>query len=289
MITEGYMPFKGYQTYYRIAGDLSSPKTPLVLLHGGPGSTHNYFEVLDVLAEDRAVISYDQLGCGNSYLDGHPELWNQDTWMDELEALRRYLHLDRVILLGQSWGGMLAIAYMLERKPEGVESLILSSTLSSASLWAHEAHRYISYMTEEEQEAIRKAEESGDFTGPAYLQANDHYMKLHCADIKDTDPECLRRTKRSGTEAYLTAWGPNEYTPSGTLKDFEYTSRLPEIEIPCLIISGTNDLCTPLVAKTMYDQLKDARWELFDGCRHMCFAEKTEEYCKLVKEWMNRL
>ena len=71
-VTEGYMPFMGYQTYYRIVGE-ATEKAPLLLLHGGPGSTHNYFEVLDCIAETgRQVIYYDQIGCGKSYLDGHP-------------------------------------------------------------------------------------------------------------------------------------------------------------------------------------------------------------------------
>ena len=97
-ITEGYMPYLGYQTYYRIAGECRDGKQPLLLLHGGPGSTHNYFEVLDALADTgRAVISYDQLGCGNSYVDGHPELWCQKTWDNELMELRRHLGLDPLL------------------------------------------------------------------------------------------------------------------------------------------------------------------------------------------------
>lgn len=102
------MPFKGYETYYRIAGECSEGKKPLVLMHGGPGSTHNYFEVLDKVAETtgHALISYDQIGCGNSYLDGHPELWTLETWTEELEALRRHLSLDECHILGQSWGGL---------------------------------------------------------------------------------------------------------------------------------------------------------------------------------------
>lgn len=79
-ITTGFMPFKGYKTFYRIVGE-KTDKAPLILLHGGPGSTHNYFEVLDPLAEltHRQIISYDQIGCGESYLDGHPELWCKET------------------------------------------------------------------------------------------------------------------------------------------------------------------------------------------------------------------
>lgn len=80
-IIEGTVPFHGYQTWYRLVGECTGNQKPLVLLHGGPGSTHNYFELLDSLAkQDRALLMYDQLGCGNSYLDGHPELWNFDTW-----------------------------------------------------------------------------------------------------------------------------------------------------------------------------------------------------------------
>ena len=86
------MPFMGYQTYYRIVGEATG-KAPLLLLHGGPGSTHNYFEVLDCIADTgRQVISYDQIGCGKSYLDGHPELWTQKTWIDELIAIRHSRH-----------------------------------------------------------------------------------------------------------------------------------------------------------------------------------------------------
>ena len=93
-IQTGKMPFKGFETYYRIVGEATA-NAPLLLLHGGPGSTHNYFEVLDSLAESthRQVIFYDQLGCGESFVEGHPELWTLETWIEELEALRAWLRL----------------------------------------------------------------------------------------------------------------------------------------------------------------------------------------------------
>lgn len=287
-ITEGYMPFLEYQTYYRIVKGGS--KTPIILLHGGPGSTHNYFELLDNLSESgRDIIMYDQLGCGNSYVENRPDLWKAETWMDELEELRKHLNLKECILLGQSWGGMLAIEYLIERKPHGVKGLVLSSTLSSSSLWSHEQHRYISYMSKEDQQAISEAEKNNVWDSPAYLAANERFMKLHCADIHPDDPECLTREKKSGAEAYLYGWGPNEYTPSGTLKDYEYTDRLHEIHIPTLIISGTNDLCTPLVAKTMYDRIPGSKWELFDGARHMCFAEQHDHYCQVLNSFLSSI
>ena len=192
LISEGYMPFLGYQTYYRIVGEPSN-KPALLLLHGGPGSTHNYFEVLDRIADTgRQVISYDQIGCGNSYLDGHPELWTQETWINELIALREYLHLDQIHLLGQSWGAMQAIAYIIDCKPEGIKSVILSSGHASSSLWASEQHRLIQYMPEEDQEAIRRAEASGKWDDPDYLRANDHYYERYVISVDENSPECIR-------------------------------------------------------------------------------------------------
>lgn len=285
-IKEGYMPFRGHKTYFRIVGKESS-RTPLILLHGGPGSGHDYFEVLDEMAENgRQLIMYDQTGCGKSYVSGPEDLFAAGTWIEELEALLTHLHIEEYHLLGQSWGGMLALLYVLEKQPAGLRSLILSSTLSSASLWSRELHRLLCALPKEEQVAIRYAEITGNYEDPGYLDANRHFMRLHCSDFTSAAPECLTRPKKTGIEAYRTAWGPNEYTPTGNLKDYEITGRLSEVKTPSLIISGTEDLCTPVIAKTMYDALPHARWELFAGAKHMCFADQPFRYMRLAEEWM---
>lgn len=283
------MPFMGYKTYYRIAGECAEGKSPVIMLHGGPGSTHNYFELLDNVAESgHAVISYDQLGCGNSFVDGHPELWTPETWLNELCSLIDYLHLDKFHLLGQSWGGMLTFIYIFEKKAKGMKSAILSSTLPGNKIWVREQHRMIKLMSEEDQKAIADAEERNDYTSPAYVKANALYMLQHCAgEITEDSPECLRRPKKAGAEPYLYGWGPNEYNPTGSLKDYEYTDRLGEVNVPCLIMSGTDDLCTPFVAKTMYDGIPDSQWELFAGARHMPFAEQNERYTEVLTRWLD--
>lgn len=291
MIRERTIPYLGYRTYTRTAGESVGGKTPLLLLHGGPGSTHNYFEVLDRLAEEdgRQIVTYDQLGCGRSYLDGHPELWNMDTWLGELTAVREALNLTEVFILGQSWGGMLLLEYICRHPHPGVKGIILSSTLPSAKLWAMEQARMLRQLPEEMQEAVRRAEESGDFTSEAYKAAENRYMLLHCAGVYgEGDPDCLTRPARHGEECYRTAWGPNEFTPSGTLKDFDVTDELGGIDVPVLITSGGNDLCTPYIAKVMHDAIPGSRWELFRDCRHMCFAEDAEGYRALLREWMGK-
>ncbi|WP_312702251.1 proline iminopeptidase [Sedimentibacter sp.] len=289
-IIEGYMPFLEYKTYYRIVGENTGNKKPLVLLHGGPGSTHNYFEVLDKIAEEgRALIMYDQLGCGLSAIPSRPDLWKAETWIDELIELRKHLGLDEIHLLGQSWGGMQAIQYACQYKPSGIKSYILSSTLPSASLWEREQRRRISYMPVEMQEAIAKAEATGDYSSKEYKEAEEEFMLRHCAgEVTPDSPECVRREKVSGRESYLTAWGQNEFTPSGTLKSFEFIEELESIQEPCLIISGVKDLSTPLIAKTMYDKIPNSEWELFEFSRHMPFVEETEKYISVLTKWINK-
>lgn len=288
-ITEGYMPFEGFKTYYRIVGEKTPGKAPLVLLHGGPGSTHNYFEVLDKIAETgRQVIMYDQIGCGNSFVEGHPELFNADTWIKELIELRKHLGLDEIHLLGQSWGGMQTIWYALEYKPKGIKSYILSSTLSSAKLWEEEQKRRISYMSKEDQEALLGAVESGDYSSKEYNDALGRFMNMYCAgEVTEESPECLRRPKIAGTEAYIVGWGHNEFSPTGTLAGYEFTDRLHEIKEPCLITSGAIDLCSPYIAKVMYDRIPNSSWELFQFSRHMPFVEETEKYIDVLTKWLD--
>lgn len=290
-IREGYMPFKEYKTYYRIVGKKTGNKKPLVLLHGGPGSTHNYFEVLDRLAEEdgRELVMYDQIGCGESYVDNRPDLWTAQTWIDELKALRVHLGLTEIHLLGQSWGGMLLLDYVCNHHPEGLKSLILSSTLPASWMWGIEQHRMIKELPQEMQDAIDKATSTGDYSDPAYVAAETEYMLRHAAgEVTEDSPECLRRPVKKGGEAYIVGWGPNEYTPQGTLKDYDVTEQLKDIKEPSLVISGGNDLCTPYIAKYMYDRIPNSRWELFRTCRHMCFVEDNDKYVELMKEWLNQ-
>lgn len=290
MIKEGKMSFRGHEIYYRIVNPKGT-KTPLLLLHGGPGSTHNYFEVFDQMAidDDRPIVMYDQIGCGESYVEGDENLFNANVWMDELIQLRAYLKLDKVHILGQSWGGMLAILYALEEQPKGVESYILSSTLSSAKLWRQEQHRRIHLMPKEIQDELLLAEEKEDYSSDTYTKALDVFMERYCAGpVTEQDPECLRRPKKQGAQAYIIGWGHNEFTPTGTLKGYEVTEQLHEINTPCLVTSGQEDLSSPFIAKTMVDALPNAEWALFANSRHMPFIDEHERYINVLTAWLNQ-
>ena len=137
-MTEGFVEFRGHRTWYRVSGEASPGTLPLLCLHGGPGSSSAYFHPLEELT-GRQVVVYDQLGCGESDRPDDVE-WSLELFVDEVGAVREQLGLDRIHLLGQSWGGILAQQYVLDH-PGGVCSLILSSTLSSAEQWKTKRNR----------------------------------------------------------------------------------------------------------------------------------------------------
>jgi len=287
-ITEGFMPFREYRTYYRIVGEASAA-APLLLLHGGPGYTSSGFALLDRLAETtgRQLIMYDQLGCGQSSMPERPELWQSRTWLDELAALRRHLGLDRIHLLGHSWGGMLAIQYLCDEQPEGIVSLILSSTLPSTSLWEKEGRRLASYLPQPMQDAIAEAEASGDYSSPAFAAASEEYLRRHCYGTPPgPQPAWTDLPHNFGAEAYLTAWGPSEFLATGTLKHWEYREKLHLITCPTLVLSGLIDECTPLIAKTIHDAIPGSVWELFEFSAHMTYVTETEKYCQVLTGWL---
>ena len=291
-IRQLYIPFMGYKTYVRIVG-YNYKKTPLILLHGGPGSTHNSQELLDELsdADERPIIMYDQLGCGKSYIgEGHTELWNSDTWVKELENLISYLKLKEYHLLGHSWGGMLEIIYTCSGKERvGLKSLTLSSTLASASLWESEAKRLITYLPLKDQKIINEAIRTNDFSSKEFNKSMMvYYHKYVWPKFTKKDPLCLRRKKVKCPEVYETSWGPCEFRPLGNLKDYEYLDKLDRINVPVNILSGADDESTPLQNKLMYDAIKtDKRWTILSPSRHMTYFECHDEYIKNVIEFLN--
>jgi proline iminopeptidase len=291
-IKEGYIDFLNYKTYYRITNP-KGKKTPFLMLHGGPGSTHNSFELFDNLAiqDDRPIIMYDQIGCGLSSIpNGHTELWNKEFWVSELENVREKLGLKKIHLMGQSWGGMLAIIYLCDTNPKGVLSVTLSSTLSSASLWERETHRLIRLMDEKKQAIIYDAEIKNDFSSKKAKEAMEEYYHRYIFGPwhEGKDPECLTRLKPDSSECYKVAWGDSEFLPTGTLKDYEYTDKLKNITCPVLLCSGANDESTPYQNKMMYDHITTKkRWHLYQNSRHMSYYEEHALYIKNLSDFLN--
>src|SRR5579859_6541944 len=157
-VQEGYIPVTGGLVWYR-AVNLGSG-IPLLTLHGGPGSPHDYLEPLEELADDLPVVFYDQLGCGKSERPSDSTLWQRGRFVEELDQIRRALNLEQVHLFGHSWGTMLAVDYVLT-KPDGIKSLTLASPALSITHWLHDVRKYRMSLPLGIQQILEKHESNG--------------------------------------------------------------------------------------------------------------------------------
>ncbi len=288
--TEGTVEFRGYRTWYQIAGELrpDDGKLPLLVLHGGPGFPHDYLEDLAPLAEGgRAVVFYDQIGCGRSDHPDDPALWVMDTFVDEIGAVRDIIGLSRIHLLGHSWGGWLALEYAL-RRPPGLASLILASTCASVPALAAETKRLKESLPADVQETIDRHEAEGTTDDDAYAEATMAYYTQWLCRRYPFPEHVMRSFTNLREEVYGTMSGP-EWNITGNLKDWDVTHRLSELDVPVLITSGRHDEMTPALVQSLVDGIHGAKWVLFEESAHFAMAEEPERFRRVVDAFLNRI
>lgn len=290
-IKEGFVSFHNFKTWYRIVGDHDDPgKFPLVCLHGGPGATHDYFAPLEAMEKNgRRVILYDQLGWGNSDHAHNPSMWTVNLFLDELKVIFRSLGLERVHVLGHSWGGMLAMEYALTQ-PTGLVSLILADTLASAPQWRAEAKRLIAELPPKVQQTLQKHEAAGTTNSPEYQKACRAFSSRYGGGHINPKPEWVKQAfkKLKYNEVYLTMWGPSEFYATGTLKDWDITSRLGEIRVPALVLGGKFDEATPVITETIHKGIPGSEWVIFENSAHFPHIEETELYLQVLSKFLER-
>src|SRR5919199_4406767 len=273
---EGFVDYRGYRTWYRVVGDRGSGAVPLLALHGGPGSTHNYFAPLAGLARERAVVLYDQIGCGNS--DRPRDLtWSVDVFRDEMDAVREQLGLERIHLLGTSWGGMLALEHVLGGA-RGIVSLVLSSTLASIDEWALEQRRLRDRLPAEVVETLDRHERAGTYDDPEYERAMEAYLDRHFYRGPKPRAELERMEAEKAVDVYRAMQGPNEWTVTGALRGWDVRDRLAEIDVPTLVVRGRFDMCTDPISATLVNGIRGAREAVLEQSSHTPVLEETERY-----------
>lgn len=242
---------------------------------------------LDDLAKmGRSIIYYDQLGCGKSPVPSNPDLWSTGLWEEEIDVVREALNLTEVHILGQSWGGMLAMQYAIS-KPKGIKSMVVASSPASIALWVEEANRLISYLPKQMQEAIYEGENNKNYTSPAYKEAYDEYYKRHVCNM-DSYPDYVDRSFSQAGEVYMVMQGASEFVVQGKLRGWDVTDQLATITIPTLLTSGDMDEATPLIVKNIYDRIPNCEWELLHGT-HLVHVEKRDEYNNVINNYLNKM
>lgn len=288
-VNEGFVSFRGYKVWYRIVGkNEDTRKLPLLCLHGGPGAAHDYLEPLEAIAETgRQIIFYDQLGCGKSDQPHDPSLWTLNLFLEELATIREKLGLEHLYIIGQSWGGMLAMEHALTQAP-GIKGLILASAPASIPQWVAEANRLRSELTSDIQETLLRHEQDGTTNAPAYTDAMMVFYRKYVCRM-ETWPDCLNRTLEQmerNPEVYHTMFGPSEFYVTGNLKNWDISDRLGEIRIPTLITSGRYDECTPAIAETVHKGIRNSKWVIFENSGHEAHIEESKRYFRVLNEFL---
>jgi proline-specific peptidase len=246
-------------------------------------------ESLDAFAATgRQVVYYDQLGTGNSEQPHDPSLWTVDYYLHELAEVRKELELEEVHLVGQSWGGMLAMEYALTQ-PAGLRSLILASALSNTAEWVAEANRLRAELPADVQAILKKHEGAGTTDGKEYEDAMMVFYRKHLCRMDPWPAGQLRTFEKleRNPEVYHTMWGTSEFYVTGTLKDWDIRDRLHEISVPTLITSGRYDESTPAMNQRLREAIPGAKWQLFEKSAHQSHAEETELYCSVLDQFLN--
>ncbi|MFT8872178.1 MAG: proline iminopeptidase-family hydrolase [Sporolactobacillus sp.] len=270
----------GFHVWTRKVGD--SP-IKVLLLHGGPGMTHEYLEPFEdaLPPAGMEIYFYDQLG---SYFSDQPDdadLWTIERFCSEIETVRTKLGLDNFYLLGQSWGGILAMEYGF-RYGQALKGLIISNMVDNMDDYAIYINQLRNQLPAEDIAIMKRYEAKNDFSAPEYEAL---CMKLYeqCMCRKVPWPDAVNRTfQHLNPQVYMTLQGPNEFTIVGSLGDWNVRDQLPTLKMPTLLMGATYDSMNPAVIRKMGDIIPHSRVSICPNGSHFSMWDDPDHYFPAV-------
>lgn len=300
-VTGGHVTVSGRRTWVRrvvpdatdhAAGSTqaSPARTPLIVVHGGPGLSHDYLTDLDRLADlpgrGREVIYYDQAGCGRSESPPEPTTWSLDLFADELSALVSVLGLDRYDVLGHSAGGWIALTSAL-REPPGLRRLVLASTCADMPLYRREVRLLKDALPDGLGAVIDRCEADGTTDSPEYAAAFGRFQSLHVLCGDTVPANMLASLSVLNETVYNALLGP-EWNMTGSLKNWTVADQLGRLDLPVLVTSGRSDEMTLATVAPMAHAVRGARWRVFEHSAHMSMMEEPDDYARTVASFLDR-
>lgn len=263
----------------------NNPKIKVLLLNGGPGATHEYFECFESFFPQEGIefIYYDQLGCGLSDNPKDTSMWDLGRFVEEVEQVRKALNLtkDNFYLLGHSWGGILAMQYALKYQ-DNLKGLIISNMMSSCPDYGKYAQEVLAPQFDQKiLDTIRQIEKKGDFQNPKYMELlmPNFYAKHICRFPVEQWPEPVTRSfGKMNQSLYVTMQGPSEFGIGGNLINWDIKKQLPQIKVPTLTIGGKFDTMDPEHMKWMSTQVQHGRFLLCPNGSHMDMYDDQKNY-----------
>ena len=282
--SEGKAAVPGGNIWWKSVGD--GPKTPILTLHGGPGAGHNYLLPMAALATDRRIVFYDQLGCGKADSPADETVYTIQRAVDEVDAVRKALGLEKVILYGHSWGSMLAIEYMCQGRGVGVEKLVLGGALSSVPQAVAGMQRLLAALPDGKGKRLAELEAAGQQAGDEYQGIVKLFYDTHLCRAAPTGHFAESGEIIAKSIAYRVMNGPNEFTITGVIKDWDRRKDLGRITTPTLLTTGEFDEVTLDCHETIRDAVKGSRLEVMKGCSHMTMDEQPDAYNGLLRPFI---
>ncbi len=294
-VQEGFVDSHGALIYYETVGQ----GDPLMIVHGGPGASHDYFlPYLLPLMRTNKLVFIDERGSGRSSKLEEPKQYTVDNMVEDLEAVRVGLGLGKISLLGHSFGGVVVQAYALKYQ-KNLSHLILASTFSSTKELNEALTRIKAGMDAKDQERVAALEAAGLFgKGEVWEHGRypDEYAKLAWGKgyfpylyQNHPDPNYDPLSSNTGTawDVYREMWGSDgEFIVDGNLKEVEYVDRLSEIKVPTLIIVGDHDESDPKMSKEMHAKIAGSQIVILPNSGHMTFIDQPEAFLKAVREFV---
>ncbi|THU95458.1 proline-specific peptidase [Dendrothele bispora CBS 962.96] len=301
--TEQLIPFsvndETFQTYCKVFGDVThSPNGAIIILHGGPGASHDYLlptADLALLSPYNAVIFYDQVGTGlSTHLPSKDiSFWTIDLFIGELENILAHFNLTTPMsyynIIGHSWGATLAAEFIVRRQPKGLRKLVLANCLASAKLRNAAIADIRKTLPSEVQEILRLHEKNGTTKSVEYLSAMDVFWKRHGCRLNSW-PEEVKKSLKYWPEKDPTVLNSMRKGPENLATGWDITSRIYLMaHIPVLLINGEHDFMADSVCSPFFWGIEKVKWVKFSNSSHLPHWEERERFMEVVGDWLNAL
>ena len=282
---EGTIAVPGGNVWFKRVG--AGAGLPLLAVHGGPGLPHNYISSLARLADEREVIFWDQLGCGNSERPHNTALWTMERSVAEMDAVVHGLGLDHFHIFGNSWGGMMLQQYALDAL-SGAVSLTISNSTPSIPRFAVNVVRMKAELDAATQAAVDRHEAAETTNSAEYQAAIRTWNETYLCRIRPWPKELEDAFRNMGTEIFETMFGPSDFRIVGTIRDWDVFERLGEIAVPTLLLAGRFDECSPDDMREMHRRIAGSRFELFESTAHLPFIEEPQRFDRVMRDFLRQ-